>query len=182
MAAMNRRTGMKTNSLLETGTNELKVLEFTIANQHYGINVAKVKEISHVHPVTPMPNSNPFVEGVYKPREELDILTLIDLGAYMGLPPSEDPARDIFIVTNFNNNFSAFHVHTVEEIHHISWELIEKPDSTIYGGEDGLATGIARIDGKLITIIDFEKILHDIGLSSGLGNIGLRPLSIMKRE
>ena len=36
---------METNILIESGTNELEVLEFTIGNNHYGINVAKIKEI-----------------------------------------------------------------------------------------------------------------------------------------
>jgi two-component system chemotaxis response regulator CheV len=160
----------KSNILLETGTNELEVLEFTIANQHFGINVSKVKEIMQTSEVTPMPNASPFVEGIFKPREEIGILTLINLGAYMGLPESDHPERDIYIITNFNNNFSAFHVHTVEAIHRITWERIEKPDSTIYGGADGLATGIARIGKKLITIVDFEKILHEIGCKHGFGD------------
>ncbi|MCL2702322.1 MAG: chemotaxis protein [Defluviitaleaceae bacterium] len=159
----------KSNILLDSGTNELEVLEFTIANQHFGINVSKVNSIMQTSEVTPMPNASPFVEGIFKPREEIGILTLINLGAYMGLPESDFPDRDIYIITNFNNNYSAFHVHTVEAIHRITWERIEKPDPTIYGGADGLATGIARIGGRLVTIIDFEKILLEIGLKSGLG-------------
>lgn len=42
---------METNILIESGTNELEVLEFTIGNNHYGINVAKIKEIVHSEPV-----------------------------------------------------------------------------------------------------------------------------------
>lgn len=116
--------------------------------------------------VTPMPNSNPFIEGVFKPRN--DIMTLINLPAYLGLPPSENGERDIYIITNFNKSNFAFHVHSVEEIHRISWENIEKPDSSIYGGSDGLATGIARIGDRLITIIDFEKIITDINPEAGI--------------
>lgn len=156
----------KKEILMETGTNELEVLEFTIADRHFGINVAKVVELMPHEEVTPMPNSNPFVEGVFKPRDK--IITLIHLSTYLGLPDSEDPERDIFIITNFNKNFSAFHVHSVEDIHRISWEKIEKPDAAIYGGSEGLATGIARIDDRLITIIDFEKILADISPSLGI--------------
>ena len=59
-------------------------------------------------------------------------------------------------------------MHAVEGIHRISWESIEKPDSTIYGGEEGLATGIARYDNRLITILDFEKIITDIAPDTGI--------------
>lgn len=156
----------KNEILLESGTNELEVMEFTIANNHFGINVAKVVEIMQYNKVTPMPNSNPFVEGVFKPRET--IMTVINLAAYMGLPSSEVEDRDILIITNFNRISSAFHVHSVEGIHRISWSDIEKPDSAIYGGEEGLATGIARYDGRLITIIDFEKIIADISPQTGI--------------
>ena len=47
---------METNILMESGTNELEVLEFTVGNNHYGINVAKIKEIVPFHVVTPVPN------------------------------------------------------------------------------------------------------------------------------
>ena len=36
---------METNILLESGTNELEILEFSVGDHLYGINVAKVKEI-----------------------------------------------------------------------------------------------------------------------------------------
>jgi len=150
----------KKEILLESGTNELEVIEFTVANRHFGINVSKVVELIKYQEVTPMPNSNPFVEGVFKPRQE--VMTLINLAAYLGLPGSENIERDIFIITHFNNVSTAFHVHNVEAIHRISWTQIEKPDATIYGGVDSLATGIAHINNQLITILDFEKILADI--------------------
>ena len=49
---------MENNILLETGTNELEILEFTIAGNSYGINVAKVKELMQFSGVRPMPTSN----------------------------------------------------------------------------------------------------------------------------
>ena len=58
---------MDTNILLESGTNELEVLEFTLGNNHYGINVAKIREILTYQPVTPVPNSHPSVEGIFMP-------------------------------------------------------------------------------------------------------------------
>ncbi len=156
----------KKEILLESGTNELEVMEFTIADRHFGINVSKVVEIMQYNKITPMPNSNPFVEGVFKPRDT--IMTVINLAAFMGLPPSPSEERDILIITNFNKVSSAFHVHSVEAIHRISWQDIEKPDPAIYGGEEGLATGIARFDNRLITIIDFEKILVEINPQVGI--------------
>ncbi|NLV86554.1 MAG: chemotaxis protein CheV, partial [Clostridiales bacterium] len=44
--------------LLESGINELEIMEFTIGSQLFGINVAKVREIMMVEPVKPMQKSN----------------------------------------------------------------------------------------------------------------------------
>ncbi|MCL2574545.1 MAG: chemotaxis protein [Defluviitaleaceae bacterium] len=152
--------------LLESGTNELEILEFTVGGQHYGINVAKISELMKSHDVTPMPNSNPYVEGIFNPRGT--IMTLVNLPAYLGHSESENISNDIFIIANFNRIFCAFRVHAVVEIHRLSWTDIEKPDAAIYGGEEGLATGIARIGDRLVTIIDFEKIMQDISPASGI--------------
>ena len=70
--------------------------------------------------------------------------------------------RDLFIVTNFNKTNIAFHVHSVVGISRISWEDIQKPDKTVTNGEEGVATGIAQCGDKLVTILDFEKIVADI--------------------
>ncbi|MBQ4311011.1 MAG: chemotaxis protein CheW, partial [Oscillospiraceae bacterium] len=48
---------MDTNILLESGTNELELLEFIVGQNSYGINIAKVSEIMIDREVTPMPNS-----------------------------------------------------------------------------------------------------------------------------
>jgi two-component system chemotaxis response regulator CheV len=59
---------------------------------------------------------------------------------------------------------------------------IEKPDSTIYGGEEGMATGIAKHGEKLITIIDFEKILIDISPNMGFSPSDIDKLGMRNRS
>jgi two-component system chemotaxis response regulator CheV len=53
-------------------------------------------------------------------------------------------------------------------IDRISWLQIQKPDPIIYGGDDGIATGIAQYNGRLITILDFEKIIAEISPATGI--------------
>ena len=101
---------METNILIESGTNELEVLEFTIGNNHYGINVAKIKEIVPYSPVTPVPNAHPSVEGIFMPRDLM--ITVVDLAKVIKSAPSGDISKDMFIITNFNKLNVAFHVHT----------------------------------------------------------------------
>ena len=146
--------------LLESGTNEIEIMEFTIDGNLYGINVAKVKEIMISAPVKPMPHAHAAVEGIFKPRDE--VLTVVDLPRYLNGVPGEKGAKDIFIITNFNKMFIAFRVHTVVGISRISWTDIRKPDKAVSGGAEGVATGIAQCDGDLVTILDFERIVAEI--------------------
>lgn len=150
----------KSEILLESGTNEIEIMQFTIYGELYGINVAKVKEIMMSDKVKPMPHVHPAVEGIYKPRGTM--VTVIDLPFYLTGKPTEKQGRDLFIVTNFNKMFIAFRVHSVVEISRISWSDIRKPDSSITQGEDGVATGIAQCGDQLVTILDFEKIVAEI--------------------
>lgn len=154
------------NILLESGTNEIEVMEFTISGEVFGINVAKVTEIMMAQQVKNMPNSHECVEGVFKPRD--DIITVIDLGKYLNLPEFEKTGHDIFVVTYFNKLRFAFHVETVVGINRISWGQIKKTDSAIYGGNEGVATGIVDYNGRLITILDFEKIVAEIDPESAI--------------
>ena len=70
-----------TEILLESGTNEIEIMQFTIFDELYGINVAKVREIMMADKVKPIPHSHPAVEGIFKPREIL--LTVINLPQYL---------------------------------------------------------------------------------------------------
>jgi two-component system chemotaxis response regulator CheV len=154
------------NILLETGTNELEVLEFTIAGKSFGINVAKVVELMQAQTPHMIPHTHPCIEGIFQPRGE--VYTILDLAQYLGLPPSEDAQKDLYIIAYFNQVRIAFHVHTVENIHRISWEAIEKLDELVYGGLDGVVTGIAKIGGRIISILDFEKITYDVNPATGV--------------
>ncbi|MBO5371366.1 MAG: chemotaxis protein CheV [Lachnospiraceae bacterium] len=155
---------MDTNILLESGTNELEVLEFKLGNNHYGINVAKIREILSYQPVTPIPNANPCVEGIFMPRDLM--ITVINLKRCIGL--SDNETEGLFIITNFNKLNIAFHVDQVLGIHRVSWEDIIKPDSTINGDDNGVSTGVIKMNDKLIIILDFEKIVTDISPETGL--------------
>lgn len=169
---------MDTKILLENGTNELEILEFTLAGNSYGINVAKVREIITYQAVTPVPNSHPSIEGIFMPRDVM--ITAIDLKNCLGRGESEKGG--LFIITSFNKLDIAFHVENVLGIHRVSWKDIIKPDATISSSEDGVATGIVKCDDKLIIILDFEKIVTDINPETGLKVSEISELGVRKRS
>ena len=151
---------MDTNILLESGTNELEILEFVIAGNFYGINVAKVKEIMTYRTLTPIPNGHPNIEGAFSTRGET--ISIVNLARCLGMEERVDEQKDMFLITNFNDCNSGFHVHGVVGIHRVNWSQIIKPDSMVSNGSNSVATGIINLDGKLVMLIDFEKIVADI--------------------
>ena len=155
---------MDTNILLESGTNELEVLEFKLGNSYYGINVAKIREILSYMPITPIPNAHPCVEGIFMPRDTM--MTVINLRKCLGMPDLDTDG--LFIITNFNKLNIAFHVDQVIGIHRVSWEEIIKPDSTINTQDNSASTGVIKLGEKLVVILDFEKIISDISPETGL--------------
>jgi two-component system chemotaxis response regulator CheV len=155
---------MDTHILLESGTNELEILEFTLNGNHYGINVAKIREILQYQQVTPVPNTHPSIEGIFMPRETM--ITVINLKNCLGLEQTDQ--RGLFIITNFNKLDIAFHVDEVIGIYRVSWEEIIKPDSTLNGDEGSVSTGVIKMHDKLVVILDFESIVSSISPETGL--------------
>lgn len=170
---------MDTNILLESGTNELEILEFKVGDNHYGINVAKIREILIYQPVTPLPNTHPCIEGIFMPRDTM--ISVINLRKCLNI--KEQPENDgLFIITNFNKLNTAFHVDEVLGIHRVSWEDIIKPDATINADDTAVSTGVIKLDDKLVVILDFEKIVSDINPETGLKVSDLENISERDRS
>jgi len=155
----------KKGILLESGTNELEIVEFGIGQNKFGINVIKVREIINPVPVTQVPNAHLHVQGIIELRGE--VLPVIDVAKAIGFPPSETPEQDKFIVTEFNQQKVVFHVHSVTQIHRISWDQIEKP-SDMYQGVESQIIGVIKLHGQMILLLDFERIVVEINPESGI--------------
>ena len=168
-----RDFSMNTNILLESGTNELELLEFQVGDNNFGINISKVVEIMMDQEVTPVPNAPEEIEGVFIPRDKL--ISVIDLHKVVHVPHVES-GKEIFIICEFNRMHVAFHVTKVKGIQRISWADISDPPAVANGnGNDaiGLATGVAKIDDRIIIILDFEKIVSTLNSDAGLDLSGI---------
>lgn len=165
--------------LLESGTNELEIVEFEVQGNKYGINVMKVKEIIQPMPITFIPHAHPHIEGIIQLRGE--VLPVIDMAKVLGLPPSQNNTTDKYIVTEFNQQKVVFHVQNVTRIHRISWNDIEKP-SEMYQGGNNQIIGVIKINETMILLIDFEKIVVDINPHSGIHVDQIRSLGERERS
>jgi len=149
---MSNQTGI----LLESGTNEFELVEFLVGNVHYGINVAKVREIVKSLPITKMPEAPPCVEGIIELRGR--IMPLVNLGIRLAAENFDEKEKHM-IICEFNQTFIAFLVNQVSRIHRISWNMLE-PAPLATNTE--VVTGIVKMSDKLIILLDFERILTEI--------------------
>lgn len=170
---------MENNILLESGTNELEVLEFMVGGQNFGINIAKVVEIMNYQPIVPVPDSPEEFEGVFTPRDK--VISVIDLHKVLH-KESPDKEHDLLIICHFNQTDIGFHVSSVKGIQRISWEDIEKPPRISGDGSNNIATGIAKFSDRIILILDFEKIVSDMNRSAVIDTTGVSATGHIRSE
>ncbi|AQS38340.1 chemotaxis signal transduction protein [Shewanella psychrophila] len=159
----------KPDILTESGTNELEIIEFHLHKTlpggdykvcHYGINVAKVREVIRVPETEDYPNAQSHMIGVFSLRDNL--IPLVDLASWLEIPTCDDLDQKIVIVTDFNKMINGFLVDSVLSIHRVSWEHVESPSQFLESGEQDCVVAVVRRDGYLIMILDFERIISDI--------------------
>lgn len=155
----------QSNILLESGTNELEIIEFYLDEPGYrgayGVNVAKVLEILREQSVTAMPGErHPSVMGAFRHRDG-NVVPLVDLARYLDkqLEANEPPK---VIVTEFNGVVTAFQVSAVNRIHRISWEDVEPPSEMLQAFSQSAFTGVVRIEGRVIFLLDLESIVASL--------------------
>jgi two-component system chemotaxis response regulator CheV len=145
--------------LLESGTNELELLVFDVADYRFGINVAKVREVLPASEITILPKAHRSIRGVFKLRNQ--VIPCVSLLDHLGIRPTQEKSESTMILTDLNQQQTAFLVDEVERIHRLSWENI-----LAVPGLDALShtpvTALARCDQRLIVMLDFEMILDDV--------------------
>ncbi|MBI9081173.1 MAG: chemotaxis protein CheV [Pseudodesulfovibrio sp.] len=155
-----------TGILLESGTNELELLEFYINDirkegeapvpNFFGINVAKVMQVIETPNLEPPESaSHPSFMGTIPLRDI--ILPVLDLSVWLELdmPKTE---RDIVIVTEFSKSVTGFLVSGVSEIHRVGWGEVIPPTSIISQHTDAIVGLIDKGD-YFVQLLDLETIL-----------------------
>ena len=155
---------MTSDILLESGTGEVEVIEFRANDVNYAINVIKVKEIIDMPAsgVTKMPESKKEIAGLILCRDE--ILPVIDLKYILNRENTSELGSRL-IVCEFNKVKVAFNIDDIIGVHRIKWSDIRKPNNMF---DESLAVGNIVLNGKIIVMLDFEKIVTDISPKSGI--------------
>ncbi len=165
----------ETDILLETGTNELELIEFSLKYpdtygkmiyQSFGINVAKVREIIRVPQITKLPGQHETLLGIFKLRDEL--IPVMNLADWLYHYKERDDKQKL-IVTEFNALKVGFIVHDVERIHRLSWMQVESPDNiNDLDFDNSSVVGLIKSQEKIILMLDIEKILAEINPDLGI--------------
>ncbi|MBF0170707.1 MAG: chemotaxis protein CheW, partial [Nitrospinae bacterium] len=154
---------MANRILLESGTNEVEIIEFLVGGQGFGVNVAKVREIVPYNPaaITAVPEAYPSVLGMFILRDST--IPLIDLRQHLevALDPHKGDSPQVVMVCEFNEMVNGFLVDGVNQIHRCSWDAIS-PISTYISQYRPSVTSSIKIDDRNILLIDLEHIIADI--------------------
>jgi two-component system chemotaxis response regulator CheV len=159
----------QTDILLETGTNELEIIEFFIdevtpdgvERQYFGVNVAKVLEV--VEAPEGLEGSEAAVHPSFLgtiPLRDL-ILPVVDLSVWLDMeraPAENEP----IIVTEFNAMITGFLVSGVTQIHRVYWADVEPPSKYVSSMETNCITGTIKIKDRFVLMLDLEQVLADL--------------------
>jgi two-component system chemotaxis response regulator CheV len=130
--------------------------------QVFGINVLKIKEIIPFQPLNKLPGAHPAALGVARLRGSP--LPVIDLSAAIGMMPLGTSAGEMagcsIIISEFNRSLQGFLVRSVDKIISIAWESIQPPPRAT--GRFSYITGVVDVDGKLVEIVDVERVLNEV--------------------
>ncbi len=153
---------MEAESYLKSGSNEVRILEYRVGNSSFGINILKVnKIISKLTLKTATPDSHPCVRGVFEDRGQ--VVPIIDLARFLGLPPIDEKKSNKIIVTEFFEVSNGFLVERVDWIHHFKWEDVIDAKGVLGNFDHRYILGMVKpTEDHIVLLLDYETIILDL--------------------
>jgi len=137
---------------------ETQAVGFYLGTDEYAITIAKVREIQGMTEIRKVPRAPKFVEGVINLRNRIH--PIIDLRKRFELPPAIEPAQAKILIVEFNRNLVGLVVDNVSEVIRLYTDQIEKtPDIFSVSIDSRYIQGVAKIDDRLIILLDVDKLL-----------------------
>lgn len=150
-----------------TSDKQVELLIFTLKNQQdYAVDIFKTREIITLQKLNCFPGMHESIIGVTTIRNHT--LPIIDLGYILSGQATQETAAATLIITISNNHQQALLVHQVKHITCISRDAIHPAEKSL--GSERYITATAQIEGKLVQLIDIERILNTIKPSNNSNN------------
>jgi purine-binding chemotaxis protein CheW len=137
---------------------DLQLVGFRIGNETYGVRIASVREIVRVPEITAVPNAPDMIEGVINLRGR--IIPVMDLRKrFSNLSDSSDKKNRILVV-ELDNKLLGLIVSSASEVLKIPPSEIEAPGTLFTEGDSSYVTGVGKLKGRLIILVDIAKLLR----------------------
>jgi purine-binding chemotaxis protein CheW len=136
---------------------EMQLVVFDLATEYYGVDIGDVREIIRMQTVTRVPGAPPFVEGIINLRGQ--VIPVVDLRKRLELDVSEQTADSRIVWVTINNQDVGVIVDAVTEVLRIPVSSIEPPSSMVSSVESDYLRGIAKLEDRLIILLDMGKVL-----------------------
>jgi purine-binding chemotaxis protein CheW len=137
---------------------DLQVVGFRIGNETFGVHIGSVREIVRVPEITAVPSAPETVEGVINLRGK--IIPVMDLRKRFGQTEIQADKKNRILVVELNNKLVGLIVNAASEVLKIAPSEIEAPGNLFAEGESGYVTGVGKLKGRLIILLDIAKLLH----------------------
>ncbi len=137
--------------------NVTKYVVFKIGDEYYGIDIDNVKSIERIQHFTRVPNAPIYVKGVINLRGE--VVPVIDLRLRFELPQKELDSNSRIIITFINEIQIGLLVDSSSEVIEINDEDVDSPPMVKDNISEDFIKGIGKQDGKLIILVDVEKVI-----------------------
>jgi purine-binding chemotaxis protein CheW len=140
-----------------------KFLTFLMANEKYGLEILKVREIMGMMDVTSIPTTPAFIRGVINLRGK--VIPVVDLRLKFGIEAKEDTQRTCIIVVHLTHTAQEMTmgiiVDEVSDVLDIDRNQIEPPPSFGANIRTDFILGMGKIDQKVMTMLDIDRVLTE---------------------
>ncbi len=152
---------------LETTVNEVdekQLVVFDLADETYGVDIGSVREIIRIQEITKVPRTPDYVEGVINLRGK--VIPVIDLRKKFGFEKAEVTKDTRIVVVDINGADIGVVVDAVTEVLRLSSDAVEPPTGVITTAESDYLLGIAKLESRLIILLDLQKALLNIDVQA----------------
>ncbi len=137
---------------------DLQVVGFRIGDETFGVRISAVREIVRVPEITTVPNAPDYIEGVINLRGK--IIPVMDLRKRFGIKNVEPNKKNRILVVELENKVLGLIVNSASEVLKIPPSEIEMPSSMFQEGEVSYVTGVGKLQGRLVILLDIGKLLQ----------------------
>lgn len=137
---------------------DCQVVGFRIGNETYGVRIASVREIVRVPEITMVPNAPDIIEGVINLRGK--IIPVMDLRKRFGNSAVQPDKKNRILVVELDNKLLGLMVSSASEVLKIPPSEIESPGTVFAEGESSYVTGVGKLKGRLIILLDIARLLR----------------------